>query len=103
MSEKLGNRLTGEKNSGFLSTGASVGMQFFFRHDSGSMVVPMGWQVIIIPAVATAEVVTITISHQDTAEDVVWNVGSGSLLGPGTKLTTTRAIHYHSVLLPILK
>ncbi|EWZ77859.1 hypothetical protein FOXG_21051 [Fusarium oxysporum f. sp. lycopersici 4287] len=91
------------KHSGFLSTGASIGMQFFYRHDSGSIVVPMGYQAIIIPAVATTEAVTVTISHQDTAEDIIWNVISGLLLGQGTKLTTRRSIHYNAVMLPILK
>lgn len=78
-------------------------MQFFYRHDSGSIVVPMGYQAIIIPAVATTEAVTVTISHQDTAEDIIWNVISGLLLGQGTKLTTRRSIHYNAVMLPILK
>jgi hypothetical protein len=101
MFETLDNRLTGEKHSAFLNTGASVGMQFFFRHDYGSVAVPLGWQAIIIPAVVTGEAVVITISHQATSEDVVWNVGSGLLLGPGTNLTTMRSIHYQTVLLPI--
>jgi hypothetical protein len=67
------------------------------------MKVPMGCQVIIIPAVTTAEAVNITICHHDTAEDIAWNVATGLLLGQGTTLTTQRAIYYYTVLLPISK
>jgi hypothetical protein len=55
---------------------------------------------IIVPLVPTTTLAAMSLSGEGFQEDVIWNIKSGFLIGPGITLSPSTSLHYISISIP---